>query len=82
MLHIFIASYFYYIFKMFQLTAGLLCPNRELTDVQTGFRKGRLYRSQQTVENYSRDRNTRPSYLPPGNLYAGKEATVRTGHMV
>ena len=35
---------------------------------------------QQTVENSSRDRNTRPPDLPPENLYAGQEATVRTGH--
>jgi len=27
-----------------------------------------------------RDENTRPLYLPPENLYAGQEATVRTGH--
>ena len=27
-----------------------------------------------------RDGNTRPPYLPPGNLYVGQEATVRTGH--
>ena len=27
-----------------------------------------------------RDGNTRPSYLPPANLYASQEATVRTGH--
>ena len=27
-----------------------------------------------------RDGNTRPPYLPPANLYAGREATVRTGH--
>jgi len=71
--------------------------NRELPDVQAGFRKGIgisnqianihciiskamefqkniyfcfidcyiLYGSQQTVENSSRDRNTRPSYLSP-----------------
>ena len=33
------------------------------------------------MENSSRDGNTRPPYLPPEkNLYAGKEATVRTGH--
>ena len=31
-------------------------------------------------ENSERDGNTRPSYLPPENLYAGQEATVRTGH--
>ena len=37
--------------------------------------------TQQTVENYSRDGNTRPPYLPPEkNLYASQEATVRTGH--
>ena len=36
--------------------------------------------SQQTVENSSRYGNIRPSYLPPRNLYAGQEATVRTGH--
>ena len=29
------------------------------------------------MENSSRDVNTRP---PPENLYAGQEATVRTGH--
>ena len=27
-----------------------------------------------------RDDNTRPPDLPPENLYAGQEATVRTGH--
>ena len=27
-----------------------------------------------------RDGNTRPPDLPPRNLYAGQEATVRTGH--
>ena len=36
--------------------------------------------SQQTVEDSSRDGNTRPPYLPPENLYAGQEATVRTAH--
>ena len=36
--------------------------------------------SQQTVDNSSRDGNTRSPYLPPRNLYAGQEATVRTGH--
>ena len=36
--------------------------------------------SPETVENSSRDGNTRPSYLPPEKLYAGQEATVRTGH--
>ena len=35
--------------------------------------------SQQTVENSSRDGNTRPPDLLR-NLYAGQEATVRTGH--
>ena len=35
---------------------------------------------QQTVENSSRDGNTRPSDLPPGKSDAGQEATVRTGH--
>ena len=32
------------------------------------------------LENSSRDGNTRPSDLPLRNLYAGQEATVRTGH--
>ena len=32
------------------------------------------------MENSSRDRNTRPPCLPPENLYAGQEATVKTGH--
>ena len=32
------------------------------------------------MENTSRDGNTRPPDLPPENLYAGREATVRTGH--
>ena len=32
------------------------------------------------LENSSRDGNTRPPYLPLGNLYAAQEATVRTGH--
>ena len=36
--------------------------------------------SQLTVENSERDGNTRPPDLPLRNLYAGKEATVRTGH--
>ena len=36
--------------------------------------------SQQTVENSERDGNTRPPDLPLENLYAGQEATVRTGH--
>ena len=31
------------------------------------------------VENSERDGNTRPSDLPLRNLYAGQEATVRTG---
>ena len=35
---------------------------------------------QQTVENYSRDGNTRPLTCLLSNLYAGQEATVRTGH--
>ena len=88
--------------------------NRELPDVQAGFRKGRGTRdqianicwiikkarefqkniyfwiidytkafdcgSQQTVENSERDGNTRPPDLLLRNLYAGQEATVRTGH--
>ena len=33
-----------------------------------------------SVENSSRDGNTRPPDLPPENLYAGQEATLRTGH--
>ena len=32
------------------------------------------------MENSERDGNTRPPDLPLGNLYAGQEATVRTGH--
>ena len=36
--------------------------------------------SQQTVKNSSRDGNTRQPDLPPENLYAGQEATVRTVH--
>ena len=36
--------------------------------------------SQSTVENSEWDGNTRPPDLPLGNLYAGQEATVRTGH--
>ena len=32
------------------------------------------------MENSERDRNTRPPDLPPENLYAGQDATVRTGH--
>ena len=32
------------------------------------------------MENSSRDGNTRPPDLPLENLYAGQEATVRTGH--
>ena len=30
----------------------------------------------------SRDGNIRPPYLPPANLYAGQEATVRNGHRI
>ena len=32
------------------------------------------------MENSERDDNTRSPDLPPENLYAGQEATVRTGH--
>ena len=32
------------------------------------------------MENSERDENTRPPELPLRNLYAGQEATVRTGH--
>ena len=32
------------------------------------------------LENSERDGNTRPLDLPLRNLYAGQEATVRTGH--
>ena len=39
-----------------------------------------LYGSQQTMENSERDGNTRPPDLPLEKLYAGQEATVRTGH--
>ena len=35
---------------------------------------------QNKLENSERDGNTRPSYLPPENLYAGQEATVRIRH--
>ena len=39
-----------------------------------------LCESPQTVENSSRDGNTRPPYPLPKKFYAGQEATVRTGH--
>ena len=32
------------------------------------------------MENSERDGNSRPPDLPPENLYAGQEATVRTRH--
>ena len=32
------------------------------------------------MENSSRDENARPPDLPPEELYAGQEATVRTSH--
>ena len=32
------------------------------------------------MENSLRDGNARPDYLPPVKPYAGREATVRTGH--
>ena len=32
------------------------------------------------MENSSRDGNSRPPDLPPEKLYAGQEATVRSGH--
>ena len=32
------------------------------------------------MENSETDGNTRPADLPLENLYAGQEATVRTGH--
>ena len=88
--------------------------NRELPDVQAGFRKGRGTRDQianicwiiQKAREFQkniyfcfidylkafdcvdhsklwkilRHGNTRPSYLLLRNLYAGQEATVRTGH--
>ena len=34
----------------------------------------------QTVENSSRDGNTRPPDLPPKKSVCGQETTVRTGH--
>ena len=39
-----------------------------------------LYGSQQTVENSSREGNTRPPYPPPEKSVCRSEATVRTGH--
>ena len=88
--------------------------NRELPDVQAGFRKDRGTKDQvanihwiiekarefqkhiylcfidyakafdcvdhNKLENSERDRNTRPLYLTPRNLYAGQEAAVRTRH--
>ena len=39
-----------------------------------------MYRSQQTVDNSLRDRNTMHLTCLLINLYAGQEATVRTGH--
>ena len=39
-----------------------------------------LCRSQQTVENSSRDRNTRPLYLPPEKSVCRSRSTVKTGH--
>ena len=36
--------------------------------------------SKQTVENFERDGNTRPSYLPPEKPVCSQEATVRTGY--
>ena len=88
--------------------------NRELPDVQAGFRKGRGTRDQiasihwiiekarefekniyfcfidnakafdcvdhNKLENSSRDRNARAPTCLLRNLYAGQEATVRTGH--
>ena len=88
--------------------------NRELPDVQAGFRKGRGTRDQIAnirwimekarefqkniyfcFSDYAKafdcvdhnklwkilkDGNTRPPELPPHKLYAGQEATVRTGH--
>ena len=38
------------------------------------------YADHNKLENSSRDGNTRPPHLPPQNLYAGQEATVRTRH--
>ena len=32
------------------------------------------------MENSSKDENTRPPDLPPEYLFAGHEATIRTGH--
>ena len=88
--------------------------NRELPEVQAGFRKGRGTRDQianicwimekarefqkniyfcfidyakafdcvdhNKLENSERDGNTRPLTCLLRNLYAGQEATVRTGH--
>ena len=39
-----------------------------------------LWGSQQTIENSERDGNIRPLTCLLRNLYAGQEATVRTGH--
>ena len=39
-----------------------------------------MCRSKQTVENSSRDGNTRPPDLPPEKSVCSQEATVKTGH--
>ena len=60
--------------------------NRELPDVQAGFRKGRRTRDQianiRWIIKKAREfqKNIRPPNLPLRNLYVGQEATVRTGH--
>ena len=73
------------------LTLGL-CPKKKKKKRAREFQKNtyyllywlcqslRLCRSQWTVENAEKDGNTRPPDLPLENLYAGQEATVRTGH--
>ena len=46
----------------------------------TDYAKAFDYMDHNKLWKILRDRNTRPPYLCPENLYAGQEATVRTGH--
>ena len=57
--------------------------NRELHDVQAGFRKGRGTRDQIANIRWIMEKARefqKNIYFCLRNLYAGQEATVRTGH--
>ena len=72
---------------LFNLYAESVTSNARLDEAQTEIKiaerntNNLRYADDTTLmENSERDGNTRPPNLPLRNLYAGQEATVRTGH--